>query len=137
MNIWELIKKYFSRDENWGDPDKLNPTLLVLLYIIRVETGWAIVIHNAYELSGHTDNSQHYKGNAADWHFVTPVTYKEQVDKVLSILNKWRLDDKVGIGIYPNWNNPGFHTDVRCEKARWGYIGDKQVSFEAAKAIIG
>ena len=131
MNIWELIKKYFSRDENWGDPDRVNPVLLMVLYIIRVETGWAISIHEyAYELSGHSDKSQHYKGNACDFHFICNKSLKEQADRIQQILDKYSFTDLVGWGIYPIWNNPGFHLDVRGEKARWAFIGDKQVLFE-------
>ena len=30
-----------------------------------------------------------------------------------------------GIGVYPNWNNPGLHIDMRRTEARWGCWNNK------------
>ena len=44
---------------------------------------------------------------------------------MIEALNDLQVAEKVGFGIYPDWNSPGFHLDARGEWARWGYIGDK------------
>lgn len=135
MNIWDAIDpdEYggFTPSENWGDHNKICGLLLMALFIIRRESGWPIIIHNAYKTQGHSKNSQHYKAKASDWHFKTDVPFKEQVETVLDILDKYQLSDSMGVGIYPFWNNPGFHTDSRGSKARWSYNKHgKMVSFE-------
>lgn len=131
--IWDLVKPEFTPAENWGAHSDLSGFALMLLLILRRESGWPIVIHNAVEYSGHSENSQHYKGNAADWHFDTEVPLSDQVVVVQDILHRFQLTNFVGMGIYPFWNSPGFHTDARGCKARWGFDKEgNQISFEEA-----
>lgn len=131
MTIWNIVGPEFTVTENWGAPKELCGFTLMLLKVLRIETGWPIVIHNAYETSGHSKNSQHYKKKAVDWHFATTVAYADQVANVRSILQQFQMADSVGFGIYPFWNTPGFHTDSRGTKARWAYNKDgKMISFE-------
>lgn len=143
--VWSKLK-WFSPSENWGDPSKVDPTLLLLLDEIRDVIGWPIVIHCAYETSGHSPNSYHYLGRAVDFHFKSSVPFYEQVERLLRILDQIKLEisyyviykpsrsllpisDFVGLGIYPAWNNPGFHLDIRSSKtpARWGWKGDYEI----------
>jgi hypothetical protein len=130
-SIWEDIQNTgsggFTPEENWGDSRNVNGFLLWALFLLRIETGWPIVIHNAVEYTGHSENSQHYKKNAADWHFVTDTPYHQQIDRVVDILTKKQMAPFMGIGIYPDWNSPGFHTDARGFTARWGYVKDNPV----------
>ncbi len=128
MRIWDYIKG-FSREEKWGEPDKMNGLTLLLLSAVRksireLDPNAYIVIHAGYATKGHTSNSQHYHGNAVDFHIVTVIPYDIQVGYVLNILKELQVFDKVGFGIYPDWRSPGFHIDCRGELARWGYIGD-------------
>lgn len=121
----------FTPAENWGDPSKICGFLLMAMLVIRRETGWPVIIHNAYETAGHSEDSQHYKAKATDWHFVTNTPFKQQVKIVIEILDRYQLSDSVGLGLYPFWNNPGFHTDSRGRRARWSYNEEgKMVSFE-------
>lgn len=125
LTVWDYVAEHFSPKENWGDPIKINGQLLITLYTLRVYTDWPIIIHNAFETYGHSPNSQHYLGNASDWHFdIETITFHEQVEKVLTFVNNFQLRKAIGLGIYPAWNTPGFHLDVRGHYARWGWIGE-------------
>jgi uncharacterized protein YcbK (DUF882 family) len=108
---WEKIK-YFSKNENWGDPNKVDAYLVQALDALRGMVNKPIVIHCAYDESGHATNSQHYKGKAADIHIVG-------MDAVDQLLAAEKIGLFNGIGIYPFWNNPGLHVDVRTVPARW------------------
>jgi uncharacterized protein YcbK (DUF882 family) len=134
--IWEHTEG-FSQKEKWGKPHSVNGLLLLLLTALRKEfrmfdPSASFVIHNAYDTSGHTPNSQHYKGNAADFHIITTMSYKGQVTVMRTFLASLQVSDRVGFGIYPQWNNKGFHLDVRGEPKRWGHIDGKYVSLEKA-----
>jgi len=146
MTIWDKLQ-HFSRNENWGEPNRVSPLLLLTLEALREWTGWPIVIHCAYATSGHSPRSFHYQGLAVDFHFETGVPYPRQIDYVLGFLDnsgfgvlagelaraRWfNFGQMCGLGIYPDWECPGFHLDVRNYPARWGRIGDKYVSFEEA-----
>jgi len=119
MDIWEVIKVHFNRGEKWGDPDKVDPMLLGILFILRRETKKPFSIHIAYDPPGtHTNKSYHYTGQAVDFHIVG-LTFLESVEAVEKALKELKLWNLVGLGIYPDWNNPGFHLDIRGFKARW------------------
>ena len=131
--IWEAIEG-FKEEENWGKPLMVNGLLLLLLSAIRkeykkVDPSASFIIHCAYAEKGHSNDSQHYDGNAADFHILTSVPYRDQITKVLHILQGLQVADRVGLGIYPEWNNKGFHLDVRGTYARWGQINGKYVGF--------
>jgi len=125
MTIWSHIAPYFTEDEKWGNPKKINGFLLLLLYIIRGELKFPIIIHCAYEKSGHSKESEHYKGNAVDFHIKTETPFLEQIRKLAAIFEDLQVADRIGFGIYPTWKNPGFHLDVRGTEARWGRIDIK------------
>jgi len=114
--------KHFTRGERWGDPDRMNGIILLLLDAVRDQYGCSFVIHCGYEGDGHTPSSQHYIGNAVDFHIVTDGHFHRQIDKMEIILGD--LQVQCGLGIYPDWNRPGFHIDTRGYHARWGRIGE-------------
>ena len=154
--FWRNIR-HFSPHENWGDPSRINPLLLIILDGLRELVGKPFVIHCAYEHKGHAPNSYHYTGDAVDFHikwgapFETHVrlvqAYLGEIDVIINdgtAINFITTADKIcGLGIYPTWNHPGFHLDVRQYPARWGRIFNEYVSFEEAlryakgKAIVG
>ena len=123
--IWDSLK-YFTKNEKWGDPDKMNPALLLLLDRLRETIGKPFVIHCGYESDGHSTASQHYKGNAVDFHIEgLPLTEANRL--LLAALHTIQIAGRqahevCGLGIYPDWNNPGFHLDVRGYSARWGAV---------------
>ncbi|MDI3547905.1 MAG: Peptidase [Halanaerobiales bacterium] len=103
--------KYFTKNEKndlgkvcWGEPDKINPLLIYLLDQMRGFVGSPFRIN--YGTQGvHSPNSQHYLGNAVDGYF-PGLSIKEQF--LIAIRFPF-----TGIGVYPYWNNPGLHLDVR------------------------
>jgi len=131
MGIWSKLNN-FSPCENWGDKKKVNGLLLILLDLITnkvKENSWdkyrkvtPCIIHCAYKTEGHSENSQHYKGNAVDFHFEN-ISAKDVYYIIKNVLESYQLDDFVGFGVYPEWYKQGFHLDVRGYRARWTRIG--------------
>lgn len=126
MIDWKKVK-YFKPTENWGTLDgktcppeeairHLNPLLVYCLDALRAFVGKPIIIHCAYRPND--PGSTHHKGDAVDFHIAgMPV-----VDQFL-MTERTRLF--AGIGVYPFWNNPGLHADVRQLRPnqhgpRWG-----------------
>ena len=125
LSIWRLIAAYFKprgTGDSFGAPERMSGLVLLVIWVIRFSTGWKIRVNHGHKTGGHSKNSQHYKGTALDFHFITETPFYEQILKVEQILKAWQLFDFVGLGIYPDWNTPGFHIDARGSKARWGYI---------------
>lgn len=111
--FWDEIE-YFDKDENWGDWRKVNPYLIKFLDKFRKLVGMPVYINNAYSAgSGHNKKSKHYLGEAADIHI-----------KGMNVVDQYLMAEKCGlfngIGVYPFWNNPGLHVDIRTKPARWG-----------------
>lgn len=135
MSVFKYLK-HFTEKEKWGDPLYMNGLLLLLLDKVRDLYGKTFIVHCGFETSGHVSKSQHYLGNAVDFHIVDDLPFYRQVEKIEQILDELQVEDKVGLGIYPDWTHPGFHLDVRGSKARWGRIGSKYVSFEEALEYV-
>ena len=105
---WKEIK-YFKPQNPWGDVSKVNPDLIYLIDEFRAYVGKPFILHNAYEKSGHNDDSQHYLGLALDGHFVD----LHWMDQFLLAMKFGKFN---GVGVYPDWNNPGLHLDIRQNK---------------------
>ena len=118
---WETIK-YFQPEEWPKNPGLVNPELVHLVDELRDFVGQPIVIHVAWEPSGHAQNSEHYIGLAVDLHITnTP------------LVDQWLAAERFpfrGIGLYPFWNNPGLHLDLRKGRRnagqRWWRDSDGQ-----------
>ncbi|MEW6712369.1 MAG: hypothetical protein AB1403_21300 [Candidatus Riflebacteria bacterium] len=105
--------KFFKPSEKWGDLSKIDQLLVYCLDRTRMQGNCPFSIHCAYESSGHSEDSYHYKGQAVDGHFVGMHLLNQLL--VAERTNLWR-----GIGLYPFWNNPGLHLDVRGgQPLRW------------------
>jgi hypothetical protein len=101
--LWENIK-YFSPAEKWGDLDLVKFELIQKLDWLRDAAGVPIHIHCAGDHTGHSPNSYHYRGMAADIH-----ADNIEVGDLFILATRWFK----GIGVYPRWNNPGLHLDIR------------------------
>ena len=117
-NDWEMIT-HFNKNENWGDAHKMSLTLVYTLDRLRQYIGKPIVIHCGYELRDF--GGQHPLGNAVDCHCIG-------MDLIEFFIAASRFTEFKGIGIYPNWENPGLHLDVRAElkRAQWGCEATKK-----------
>jgi hypothetical protein len=134
MDIWERLKPEFSKSENWGNPDKINGLLLILLQIIRKRVGYPIHINNAFR--DEKGKSQHPKGNAVDFYF-KGLNYLEACYRLEQCLKELQVLNHVGLGIYLDWNTRGFHLDVRGERARWSRIeGEYKTMEEGIKQLL-
>lgn len=131
-NIWDIVKKYFNKNENWGDPEKINGLLLLTLFNIRDIIGVPFHINCAYELNGHEKNSQHGLGNAVDGYF-DGLDIKFQIIKLEQVFKLLQIEDKIGFGFYLDWHTPGIHLDVRGSKARWCRVAGQYIRYEEGK----
>jgi hypothetical protein len=134
---WKLAKG-FSPKEPWGDSHKMDTSLLWLMstvrrmYRERFDANASFVIHNGHETKGHKVTGYHPRGLATDFHIVTKLMFWEQVDALETIFAELEVVQYIGLGIYPDWNNPGFHLDTRLEIGRWGRIGEDYVKLTLA-----
>jgi hypothetical protein len=139
MDIFDRLV-YFRRHESWGDPTRVSGILLLTLDALRGIVRHKFIIHCCWADSGHSSNSQHYLGNAVDFHVegCNPFIAVGLIEEALAEL---QAAEHCGLGLYPDWRPvPGFHFDVRGERARWGFVsGDEaavQVSYDTARKII-
>lgn len=134
---WNAYAPYFSPKEKWGNPAAVQWVLVHALFLIRRELrdfgrDWPIIVHDATG-PGHSPTGYHPKGLAVDFHFgAADCVLFDQGIALHQVLRDLRLFDFVGLGVYPDWQHPGFHLDVRGENARWGRIGGSYVSWERA-----
>lgn len=106
---WEKIR-YFKPSE-FNYPYKMSEELIIALDALREYVDKPIIIHSDYRPG---DSGQHGKGLAVDIHI-----------KNMHVIDQFLCAERMGlfkgIGVYPRWNNPGLHLDVREGKsARWG-----------------
>ena len=136
--LW-LIVDHFDTTEAWGDPLKMDPFLIFIMggYRRSLPPGCWIKIHCGYKTNGHADKSMHYEAKANDFHVegMSPVTAERYLMKYLMNVKlvmgqKLRLIDYVGLGIYPDWVDPGFHLDTRGKRASWAFVDGQQVAYE-------
>ena len=89
--------------------------LISALQEVRNYTGRRINIHSGFRPG---DKGYHPLGMAADLDI-------EKMHVIDQYLVTERFNTFGGIGVYPNWSNPGLHLDVRPKKksvsnSRWG-----------------
>ena len=112
--ITDWSKVLFFKPSEFSRPDNLDPLLIYSLDALREAAGRPIKINSDYRPG---DPGQHGLGKAVD----IVIVGLHVVDQFL-LAEKTRLF--AGIGIYPFWNRPGIHVDVRTLKphepaARW------------------
>jgi hypothetical protein len=106
MVEWDRVR-HFKREEWVKNPDRVAPDVVYLMDEMRDAAGVPIVIHVAWDDDGHVAGSSHYGevATGVDFHF-----------EGWSLLEQWLFAERFpwsGIGIYPYWNNPGLHVDLR------------------------
>jgi uncharacterized protein YcbK (DUF882 family) len=119
MNPFDGIKHFSptSPSDVWGDPSKMDRSLLLALDQLREFCKCAIYVSSGYRTSGSTADSQHKLGRAVD--VLCP-----GMDLFSFYLAAERFGFQ-GIGIYPHWKWKnamigGLHLDMRTTgPARW------------------
>lgn len=119
--------KHFSPDENWGDISKVSWEHVYFLNFLRDKLDWPFKINCSYEINGHSNTSYHKIGKATDGYFKTNKNLLQQYIAIKDILEDFGLINFIGIGVYPEWNNPGFHFDGREEKLHWIKLKNKYI----------
>lgn len=108
---WSQIR-FFSPQENWGDPFKMDFGLVWLLDSFREHHGRQIMVTCGTQ-GKHAKNSYHYVGKAVD--VVIECGKQSKLDVILSLM-KFPI---TGLGIYPDWQyhkfsrSLGVHLDCR------------------------
>ena len=112
-NVWD--KLHFFKPENtidnWGEPERINPELLLKLDDFRSALGTFIIVTSGTG-GEHSPNSQHYLGNAVD--IVVP-KFKGSLLDLYLIVERFNFN---GIGLYDGWKYKnkvvgGLHLDMR------------------------
>ena len=111
--LWRTIKHFKPEEFNYPD-EFINNGGFVLLQKLdefREFVGKPIIIHSDFRPG---DKGQHGKARAVDIHI-----------KGMHVIDQFLCAEKsglfTGIGIYPNWNNPGLHLDIRILKEGEAY----------------
>ena len=116
---WSTIR-HFKREEFIKNPDLVSWDTVQLMDEMRSAVNKEVVIHVAWDDSGHVFDSGHYTltreyATAVDYHVVG-----------LSLLDQWLFAERFpwsGIGIYPFWNQPGIHVDLRLIGREHSHLG--------------
>lgn len=102
---------HVSIDDNWGDPSKMDYSVILGIEQLSEYTGKKVVIHCGYEKRS---SGFHPQGLAVDLHIEGMSLFDQFV--VASRFLRF-----TGIGVYPWWNNPGLHVDCRPVGYRRSY----------------
>lgn len=115
---WKLLRHFYPT-ESWGNPEKMDFMLLVLLDQFRASlpTGYKVKIHRGY--SGDNQGSLHYDAKAVDFH-VIGCPFMEAEYHLKNFLIRRGLMIEVELGIYPDWHDPGFHLGLQYKGGTWG-----------------
>jgi len=135
MNVWQTISPYFDKTEKWGNANLMSGLMLLTLYHVRDHVGYPFVIHAGHSSTGHSANSQHYIGNAVDFH-ISGMIFRDAIVAMENALSDLRISNRVGLGIYLDWNNKGFHLDCRGSQARWGRVKGSYVEYARARSLV-
>jgi len=125
--------EYFNVDEKWGDPYQMNYGLVAMLDKLRHHLRYMgqFIVHCGHSNgTGHSANSYHYKGQAVDFHVRLDNSFKKNISEEVIfttiadiIEDRWWFG---GVGVYPEWHNPGFHLDIG-EYRRWTKIAGSYI----------
>ncbi len=111
-DIWPRLR-HFTRNENWGDPDRMDADFLLQLDAFRGYVGHPFTLTTpAFAKTGHSSDSYHYKGRAVDGRFLRMGT--REPFGLAECLYLAMIAPFGGIGIYTHSpNGVFFHFDNR------------------------
>ena len=128
----------FDWPDHCGDIHKMNGALLLCVEAMQNQLSYnnqRIVMHAGYAETGHAKGSEHYKGNAVDFH-IEGLSTEKAFDFVQDVLVLLQIINRCGLGFYPQWNNPGFHLDLNGRKKRWGWLNGQMTTLEKAHTYM-
>lgn len=134
-NIIDANKNVFSgncyHEDDEDEWSEINPALTsIICYFKKKHFSDLVFFHSGFRPHGDT-NSQHYIGNAVDFHF-TSYDNMSYCEKILQYYLDWEIIDAelspikefIGLGIYPQANNPFFHLDFGGGWRSWSRLGE-------------
>jgi uncharacterized protein YcbK (DUF882 family) len=99
-NDWKKIVN-FSKNENWGDPEKMSIVIVGLLDQFRAYTCKKMIVTSGTQ-GTHAKNSAHYQGLAVD--IVFPELTPKNIPDMFIDASRFNFKS---IGIYPHWKYNG------------------------------
>ena len=117
----------FTEHENWGNSKLIMSDLVKALVKLRKYVGKSILIHCGTQ-GTHCKGSFHGLGMAVDLH----ISGMNIIDQFIAAS---RFPEFTGIGIYPNWNNPGLHLDIRQTSFRALWWRDSEGKYQEVDAL--
>jgi hypothetical protein len=137
---WSKVK-HFEREE-FDHPDKIEPVLIYLLDKLRDRVGAPCIVHcdyrredagksyHAWKMGTDKNGEPIYKCLAIDFHFKNlgkPGQLLRGFEIMDIIYNLEPIEGKRfnGIGYYFDWNNVGFHVDIRPQDKKAMWVHDK------------
>lgn len=124
---WDFFRPFFKKGEKWGDPARVSFQHLTDLWLVRKKLDWPMVVHCSFDVNGHAGRSYHHRdgfSRATDFHFLSEHSLAIQMMMLEQALSELGLREKVGLGVYPKWNQQGFHFDSRGHEKRWLFDGE-------------
>ncbi len=97
--IWSQLK-WFRPEENWGDPDKIDPRLLAILDAYRGEIKTPLYISRGYDPSAAEGSAHRADRNGVSYAVdVFPLGEIQLLDAFL-VATRYPFS---GVGVYPYW----------------------------------
>lgn len=102
---------------NWGDATKMNKWLVLETDVFLQKLGRSFIVSCGTN-KVHLAHSQHASGDAVDICF--PGMSKRDLFDAFLCASRFKF---MGIGVYPDWNDPGLHLDWRKAPYRALWLG--------------
>lgn len=134
LNPW-LNSKYFRRDKI-AYPERTDPRLVLLMDEIRADE-YIIHINRCHDpKASPTSQHRNYYCHAADIHMTSLKGPDTLFDQFIYLSRHFKI---TAIGVYPYWNTPGFHIDMRKVSTRKYWWRDDQGTYKplTLEAFVG
>jgi len=112
----------FKEKEFRGFFEKMNPRLLVLMDVLRIQTGKIIISPAEGAIGRNSGNTQHNYKRYGDIRAIDIFPQVSNKNTAQNFIDKAIDLGFTGIGVYPDWelssgeNRIGFHLDVRYDQ---------------------
>jgi len=131
---WACADK-LNKEDAWGDWRQIQPELLFVMQKIAEVIPGSIKIHSAYKETSNHSGLMH-KGRGVEFHAIG-CSILEANKEIIKMMRRTGLIELCGIGIYPDWVNPGFKIDIRGKRAAWAKAQEQYVSYSEGIDYIG
>ena len=128
---WQAAHPHIT-PEDFLHPWDLNPSVIGLFArIMKKSSGSTLIVHSDVRDPQEGVSSYHTSGQAVDFRLrnYDPTHRKSLLQSyyddwlhLTDVLSETGDMEIVGLGLYPNQNNPFFHLDTRGRKARWSRL---------------